>query len=100
MWNCNICQKEMDTNGYNTDTNYNVSFYHGKKPKPSEGFIMCETCYQDKEQEYLVNYERIFKETKKEGIKFIKKPEIDCYASQKDQNGKILKQTECRHCQP
>ena len=49
----------MDTNGPNTDTNYNVGFYHDKNEKLSEILIMCETCYQAKRQEYLDNYKCI-----------------------------------------
>ncbi|CAJ0913782.1 12916_t:CDS:2 [Entrophospora sp. SA101] len=45
----------MDANGPNTDTNYNVSFYHGKSSKL---LIMCGNCYQAKEREYLNNYEQ------------------------------------------
>jgi len=90
----------MDANGPNTDTNYNVSFYHGKRPASSESFIMCENCYQAKEQEYLNNYRRIFKETEEEGLIWIKENEKDCYAGKKDHNGKILKQQNCPHCQP
>jgi len=68
----------------------------------------CSTCYKNKEQEYLQNYEFIFAFPKKdlthEGIPFnienIKGRKIDCYAVQKDQNGKILQQQNCSHCQP
>src|SRR5436305_741413 len=61
---------------------------------------MCETCYRAKEQEYLDNYWRVWKETEKEGLIWIKRDENYCYASHKDQNGKVLKQKDCRHCQP
>jgi hypothetical protein len=49
---------------------------------------------------YLDNYERIWKETEKEGLEWIKHPDRDCYAGKKDQNNKLLKQSECLHCQP
>lgn len=88
----------MDINGPNTDTNYNVNFYYSKRPKPSGVFVMCKTCCQDKKQYYLNNYERIFKETYEEGLKFIKKPEMGCCAGKKDQNGQVLKQENCPHC--
>jgi hypothetical protein len=77
-----------------------VSRYHGKKgPRLLEILDVCETCYKAKEQEYLNNYEVIFKGTKKEFI-WIKKDALDCYAGKKDQNGETLKQENCSHCQP
>jgi len=92
---CSICHKKIDTD---VDTNYNVSWYHGKS---SNLLIMDEVCYLAKEQEYLDNYEVIWKETEKEGANFIKNREKkDCYAGKKDQNGKILQQQNCPHCQP
>jgi hypothetical protein len=88
----------MDVSGPNIDTNYNVCSYRSKNPL--KFLVMCETCYQTNEQEYLNNYGCIFKETEKEGLIFIKKPEMDCYAGQKDENGEVLKQKNCRHCSP
>ena len=87
--NCNNCQKKLDTD---IDTNYNVSWYHSK---PSELLTMCESCYRDKEQEYLDNYWRVWKETEKEGLIWLKKDENDCYADHKNQNPKIITK-ECR----
>ena len=36
-------------------------------------------------------YKRIWKETEKEGLVWIKEDEKDCYAGHKNQNGKIIK---------
>jgi hypothetical protein len=91
---CSICHKKIDTD---VDTNYNVSWYHGKSSKL---LIMDKTCYLAKEKEYLDNYKTIWKETEQDGAFWIKRDEEDCYASHKDQNGKILKQKDCPHCQP
>jgi len=60
------------------DTSYLMSLYHGNKEKPAaETLTTCETCYQAKEQEYLTNYEYIFKEAKAGG-QTIKNGNIDC----------------------
>ena len=91
--NCSICHKKIDTD---VDTNYNISWYHNRI---LDLLIMDETCYLNKEKEYLDNYVVIWKETKKDGAIWIKSMDNGCYAH-KDQNGQILKQKDCLHCQP
>ncbi|CAG8654447.1 8268_t:CDS:2, partial [Ambispora gerdemannii] len=66
--------------------------------EPKKFFL--DNCYRDKEQEYLDNYWRVWKETEKEGLIWLKKDENDCCSKHKDQNGKVLKQKDCYHCQP
>ncbi|CAG8594221.1 10648_t:CDS:10 [Ambispora gerdemannii] len=70
----------------------------------SKRLHICQTCYKEKEQEYLQNYSFIYTYDKshyaRAGTGYVKTDDSDCYADQKDQNGKILKQKDCRHCQP
>jgi len=99
---CDICQKNIDSS---TERIYNIRKYHGQNGKIIHA---CSDCYKNKEQEYLQNYEFIFsfptKDLTHEGVPFlletIKGGKTDCYASKKDQNGKILQQQNCPHCQP
>ncbi|MCE8163329.1 MAG: hypothetical protein I3273_03275 [Candidatus Moeniiplasma glomeromycotorum] len=102
---CDICQKNKNEMDNGTEKWYVLRRYHGQK---NEILGACSNCYKNKEQEYLQNYESIFahpvKDLTHEGVPFdienIKGGKIDCYAGHKDQNGKILQQQNCPHCQP
>jgi hypothetical protein len=102
---CDICQKNENEMDNGTEKWYVLRRYHGQMSKIIH---TCSNCYKNKEQEYLKNYEFIFtfptKDLTHERIPFdietIKGGKTNCYASHKDQNGKILPQQNCSHCQP
>ena len=95
---CDNCQKKFN---YDEDDFYVIKFYHGAK---DADLFSCSVCYQSKKEEYLENYSVISFMIPFNGIvyvgKEIKASHVDCYAGKKDQKGQILKQQDCRHCQP
>ncbi|MEG7978486.1 MAG: hypothetical protein NY202_00775 [Mollicutes bacterium UO1] len=78
---------------------YIIRRYQGQG---SEIIYACSTCYKNSEQEYLQNYESIFffPSNDRSILEVVKRGKSDCYSGKKDRNGKVLKQKECRHCQP
>jgi len=89
---CDICQKVELKPGRE---GVYVGDYRGSN---SRRLHICQTCYSNKEQEYLQNYGFIYSYRK--GTGYIKTAGAPCYTDSKDQNGKVLLQKNCPHCQP
>ncbi|KLL05104.1 MAG: hypothetical protein MRERV_5c041 [Mycoplasmataceae bacterium RV_VA103A] len=104
--NCDTCQKKLKETRFieGDDNSYIIKRYHGKANIGGPAIWACQGCYSTKEQEYLQNYAAIYETFRDEnggtGYRLIKAEWIDCYAGKKDQNGQILKQRDCSHCQP
>ncbi|CFW92782.1 protein of unknown function [endosymbiont DhMRE of Dentiscutata heterogama] len=104
--NCDTCQKKLKGTRFveGDDNFYIIKRYHGKANIGGPVIWACQDCYSTKEQEYLQNcsgiYERFKEENGEIDYRLIKAEWIDCYAGKKDQNGRILKQRDCSHCQP
>jgi hypothetical protein len=93
---CDICPKKLKPG----QEGVYVGHYLGNL---TDKFHLCYNCYQDNEQECLQNYSFIYtyeREFRKGDTGYLKNDGMDCYADKKDQNGKILKQKDCSHCQP
>lgn len=97
---CDICQKKELIAG---SEGVYISHYRGIF-RNDEKIHVCYECYKSKEQEYLQNYAVIYTydkdHLKRKGTGCVKADYGPCYEDKKDQNGKILEQQNCSHCQP
>src|SRR4051812_43021741 len=94
---CDSCQKEKIEPG---SEGVYLGDYQGNK---TDRIHVCENCYDNKEQEYLTDYDFIYSYSskhRKRDTGYIKNENAPCYAGKQDRNGNILRQDNCSHCQP
>ena len=95
---CEKCNQEWELGWTIKQTHYKLFKHKGESGTEK---ILCQTCYQQDQNQYLKDWERIQEYKEGENMPKEIKGLTKCYAGKIDEiEGKVLSQSKCYHCNP